>query len=102
MKDLLIHSELSEITENLTKVGNEKPTNTTAADAVAQEWTHHATGVIAPEEAHTDWKPGQWPPAGAEPVDIEGFYARMAASGLVYGPSFEGLRATLPLDDDVG
>ncbi|MGC5040128.1 type I polyketide synthase, partial [Streptomyces sp. DT73] len=32
------------------------------------------------------------PPAGAEPVPLEGFYDDFAARGLVYGPAFQGLR----------
>ena len=34
-----------------------------------------------------------WPPAGAEEVDLEGFYPRLAdEGGLAYGPLFRGLR----------
>ncbi|WP_254896620.1 type I polyketide synthase [Amycolatopsis sp. Hca4] len=64
-------------------------------------WTHHATGVLAPAETRGGWAPAQWPPAGAEPVAIDDFYARMAAGGLVYGPSFEGLRALWQQGEDL-
>ncbi|MDT7799499.1 MAG: hypothetical protein QOI78_2932 [Actinomycetota bacterium] len=34
-----------------------------------------------------------WPPAGAEPVDVTGLYDALYATGLGYGPVFQGLRA---------
>jgi acyl transferase domain-containing protein len=36
---------------------------------------------------------GAWPPAGAEPVDLAGFYDQAAAAGYGFGPAFQGLRA---------
>ncbi|MER6401904.1 type I polyketide synthase, partial [Kitasatospora sp. NPDC001603] len=63
--------------------------------AQEEEWTRHAAGVLAPAdtsaEVHGDL--AQWPPAGAEAVDLEGFYPGLAASGLAYGPAFQGVRA---------
>ncbi|MGX7828816.1 type I polyketide synthase [Actinokineospora sp. 24-640] len=80
-------------------------------------WTEHATGTLtAPAEptalgtrpstgaenpGRTDHAtattgngaPGEWPPAGAEPVDLDGCYDRLAAAGLDYGPAFRGLRS---------
>ncbi|MFI6173887.1 type I polyketide synthase [Nocardia sp. NPDC051052] len=35
----------------------------------------------------------QWPPTGAIPVELHGFYDRLADAGYDYGPSFRGLRA---------
>ncbi|MEV6802945.1 type I polyketide synthase [Micromonospora rifamycinica] len=52
-----------------------------------------------------------WPPVGAVPVSVEGFYERLAGVGLEYGPVFRGLRAAWRVDgglvgevalDDVG
>ncbi|MCQ6253268.1 type I polyketide synthase, partial [Streptomyces malaysiensis] len=34
-----------------------------------------------------------WPPTDAEPIDLTGAYERLAATGLEYGPAFQGLRA---------
>ncbi|TSB28925.1 SDR family NAD(P)-dependent oxidoreductase [Streptomyces benahoarensis] len=65
-------------------------------------WTRHAGGLVT--EAAT---PGSgdavsddvrdadasWPPAGAQPVAVEDFYARTARRGYDYGPVFRGLRA---------
>ncbi|MCF3106940.1 SDR family NAD(P)-dependent oxidoreductase [Streptomyces roseoverticillatus] len=57
-------------------------------------WVRHATGFVTEEAAAP--AAGQeltaWPPAGAEPVDLDGFYDRLAGLGLAYGPAFRGLR----------
>ncbi|WP_354671560.1 SDR family NAD(P)-dependent oxidoreductase [Streptomyces sp. SRF1] len=62
----------------------------------ATEWVCHAEGVLSPAADRSDeaWGlGGTWPPAGATPLGVEGFYDRAAASGYAYGPSFQGLRA---------
>ncbi|MFD8288325.1 SDR family NAD(P)-dependent oxidoreductase [Streptomyces lavendulae] len=57
-------------------------------------WTRHANGFLAPAPAPAaDADLTAWPPAGAEPVDIEGFYERTAQAGYAYGPAFQGLKA---------
>ncbi|MFD3746414.1 SDR family NAD(P)-dependent oxidoreductase, partial [Nocardia sp. NPDC058633] len=60
------------------------------------EWTRHATGVLAragaPAVTAESFGMAQWPPAGAEPVDITTLYADMAENGYGYGPAFQGLR----------
>ncbi len=67
------------------------------------EWTRHASGTLAPcgreslqgqaltEEAGA--LAGEWPPAGAEQVAVDGLYDDLASLGLDYGPDFQGLRA---------
>ncbi|MFI6610895.1 SDR family NAD(P)-dependent oxidoreductase, partial [Streptomyces sp. NPDC050507] len=64
-------------------------------DAAAGEpWTVHASGVLAPDTAAPpEPETGAWPPAGAEPVEVGGAYAELAALGYTYGPAFQGLRA---------
>ncbi len=57
------------------------------------EWTHHASGVLTAEFDNATGLTGQWPPAGAEPVDLAGFYPALAAGGIAHGPAFQGLRA---------
>ncbi|MBB4781859.1 SDR family NAD(P)-dependent oxidoreductase [Streptomyces rapamycinicus] len=75
------------------------------------DWVCHATGTLtasrsSPGDADmdadmdtdmdADGGPGaeaQWPPAGAEPVDIDAFYERLAEHGYGYGPVFQGVRA---------
>ncbi|MFF8596795.1 SDR family NAD(P)-dependent oxidoreductase [Streptomyces sp. NPDC015220] len=51
--------------------------------------------------ARPDWDLAQWPPAGAEPVDLAGLYGRLAERGLEYGPAFQGLRALWRRGDEV-
>ncbi|EFL20773.1 modular polyketide synthase [Streptomyces himastatinicus ATCC 53653] len=55
-------------------------------------WTLHATGTVTAEPVVADWDLSVWPPAGAEPVALEGLYERLAGAGLVYGSAFRGLR----------
>nr|WP_306338899.1 SDR family NAD(P)-dependent oxidoreductase [Streptomyces sp. KL118A] len=66
------------------------------ADGVGGDdsWVCHATGVLTPEVALApDEMTGAWPPAGAEPLGVEDFYARAAEDGYGYGPAFQGLQA---------
>jgi acyl transferase domain-containing protein/NADPH:quinone reductase-like Zn-dependent oxidoreductase/acyl carrier protein len=44
---------------------------------------------------------GSWPPPGAQPVDLDGFYASVADRGYGYGPAFQGLRAAWRAGDVV-
>ncbi|MET8094337.1 SDR family NAD(P)-dependent oxidoreductase, partial [Micromonospora sp. NPDC005220] len=70
------------------------------ADAPDGPWRRHASGVLG-----TTGAPGTpltaWPPAGATPVALDGFYQRAAADGFHYGPAFQGLRAAWRLGDEV-
>ncbi|MBH1938970.1 polyketide synthase dehydratase domain-containing protein, partial [Streptomyces sp. AV19] len=93
-------------------------TPTTAHDKT-HAWTHHATATLTPqpttpqgrdatENGTTD---GSWPPSGAVPLELDGFYALMAGMGFSYGPTFQGVRkawslgtetfAELSLPDDM-
>ncbi|MFG2395102.1 SDR family NAD(P)-dependent oxidoreductase [Streptomyces lavendulae] len=59
-----------------------------------EPWTRHATGVLATGDAPAPTADlTDWPPAGAEPVDIDGLYDGLAAAGFDYGPAFQGLRS---------
>ncbi|MFJ9608937.1 SDR family NAD(P)-dependent oxidoreductase [Kitasatospora sp. NPDC101176] len=66
-----------------------------------QEWTLHATGVLAPEAPQ---QPGPdligWPPTGAVPVELDDLYERFAEAGFGYGPAFRGLTAAWRLGED--
>ncbi len=65
-------------------------------------WTGHATGTLgAAAPADVEWAAGTWPPAGAEPVPLDGHYDRLTAQGYRYGPAFRGLRAVWRLGQDV-
>ncbi|MFF5099041.1 SDR family NAD(P)-dependent oxidoreductase [Actinosynnema sp. NPDC000082] len=56
-------------------------------------WTRHATGVLGTASAEEPPALGEWPPPGAEPIDVSGVYDRLSAQGYDYGPLFRGLGA---------
>ncbi|MET9108518.1 SDR family NAD(P)-dependent oxidoreductase, partial [Streptomyces zhihengii] len=65
-------------------------------------WLHHASGLLAPDAgtAHVDLT--AWPPPGAEPVGLDGYYdTTLADAGYHYGPVFRGLRRAWRADDAV-
>jgi acyl transferase domain-containing protein/NADPH:quinone reductase-like Zn-dependent oxidoreductase/short-subunit dehydrogenase/aryl carrier-like protein len=66
-------------------------------------WVRHAAGVLDPEDgpALGDTGMTQWPPAGAEAIDVETFYPDLAQAGLAYGPVFQGVRAAWRRDEEV-
>jgi acyl transferase domain-containing protein len=71
-------------------------------------WTCHARGLLSPAgqagpQAATDTAGEEtvWPPAGAVPVSLEGFYEGLAAAGLGYGEAFRGLSAAWRRGDEV-
>ncbi|MGC5016864.1 acyltransferase domain-containing protein, partial [Streptosporangium sp. DT93] len=60
-------------------------------------WTRHVSATVTPSAdvaagVSYAWA-AQWPPVGAEPVEVEGGYERLAERGYEYGPAFQGLRA---------
>ncbi|MFF1698096.1 SDR family NAD(P)-dependent oxidoreductase, partial [Streptomyces sp. NPDC058257] len=64
------------------------------AGATGGVWTRHASGTLgASDVSDASDDLTVWPPAGAEALDVEGFYDRLAEAGLGYGPAFQGLRA---------
>jgi len=69
-------------------------------------WTLHASGLLgsadeapAGDEALQAFAAASWPPDGAEPIDVAGFYDRVADAGYDYGPAFQGLRAAYRGDE---
>jgi rifamycin polyketide synthase module 4/5/6 len=64
-----------------------------------QEWIRHAYGTLSPEAPLVGPGDGggadlaQWPPAGAEPVDLTDLHAVLTKNGYVHGPAFQALRA---------
>lgn len=66
------------------------------AEAGEPPWVRHAQGRLAPAGADAVAKrftAKVWPPEGAEPVDTEFLYDRLAEAGYDYGPAFQGLDA---------
>ncbi len=66
-----------------------------------RRWTRHAAGILAPDAAEPAFDLVDWPPRGAEPLPVDGFYDALADAGYAYGPAFQGLRAAWRHGDDV-
>ncbi|WP_272491135.1 type I polyketide synthase, partial [Streptomyces pacificus] len=77
----------------------------------SDSWVRHASGTLA-EGRHPDGTlaedhrqagigTAQWPPAGAVPLDLEGFYDALGEAGLSYGPVFRGLESAWRAGGDV-
>ncbi|WP_432969498.1 SDR family NAD(P)-dependent oxidoreductase [Dactylosporangium sp. CA-233914] len=61
-----------------------------------QDWTRHATGTLATTPGTEPADDGMtWPPDGT-PVEL---YADLAATGMQYGPVFQGVTAAWRVDD---
>lgn len=56
-------------------------------------WVRHASGALSSAPAEAEEELSEWPPEGAEPVDIGFLYDRLAEAGYDYGPAFQGLHA---------
>jgi acyl transferase domain-containing protein/acyl carrier protein len=59
------------------------------ADGEGQEWVCHAMGLLSSSPLPPPEVPDAWPPEGAEPLEVEGVYDRLAEHGLLYGPAFQ-------------
>ncbi|MFE3176940.1 type I polyketide synthase [Amycolatopsis sp. NPDC059090] len=69
--------------------------------ATAVGWTRHADGTLASAASGTNFDLSEWPPSGAETVDVEGMYDLLAEHGMAYGPVFQGLQAAWQRGEDV-
>ncbi|MCK9930787.1 type I polyketide synthase, partial [Frankia sp. Mgl5] len=62
----------------------------------SEVWTRNATGFLraSPLEQPdlSGFSAHRWPPAGAERIDVSGFYEDRTAAGMVYGPIFQNMR----------
>ncbi|GFJ85364.1 hypothetical protein Phou_095440 [Phytohabitans houttuyneae] len=52
-----------------------------------RDWTSHVTGALTAAAQMSTFDSATWPPAGAEAIDLDGFY-----DDGEYGPAFQGLR----------
>ncbi|MEY9891959.1 acyl transferase domain-containing protein/acyl carrier protein [Catenulispora sp. MAP5-51] len=66
-------------------------------------WTQHAAGILAPAATAGAEPAGltEWPPPGAEQIEVGDAYERLAARGYGYGPAFQGLRAAWRRGEEV-
>ena len=74
---------------------------TVSSSVDGSRWTQHAAATL--DTAPTQEPAGltEWPPRGAEPVDLTDYYATLAGGGLSYGPAFQGLRTAYRKGDEV-
>ncbi|WP_176959700.1 type I polyketide synthase [Lentzea jiangxiensis] len=82
--------------------GREVAVYSRPADASVEEpWTQHAAGVLVPDENRLPEAAGAWPPADAEVLEVEGLYSDLEATGLSYGPVFQGLASAWLRDEEI-
>ncbi|MGC4897656.1 type I polyketide synthase, partial [Micromonospora sp. DT31] len=62
-------------------------------DGVEEEWVRHASGFVSGRATDAARWDEAWPPVGAEPQTLEGFYDALSEVGFEYGPGFQGLRS---------
>jgi NADPH:quinone reductase-like Zn-dependent oxidoreductase len=63
------------------------------SEAADGQWGQNASGFLSEQPAATPDALDSWPPPGAEPVEVDDLYDRLAEHGLEYGPAFQGLTA---------
>ncbi|MEU0391097.1 type I polyketide synthase, partial [Streptomyces chartreusis] len=78
-----------------------RPVSVHSQSGPDEEWTRHVSGALSPAAVTGSVELGAWPPPGATPIELDGFYEGLAASGYGYGPVFQGLRAAWRRGDDV-
>ncbi|MFC5153872.1 type I polyketide synthase [Streptomyces amakusaensis] len=72
------------------------------ADLGDAPWVRHATGTLAPAPAvSAAHSLTAWPPPGAEPVELTGFYEAIADAGYSYGPAFRALTGAWHRGDEL-
>ncbi|MCI3930497.1 thioester reductase domain-containing protein [Streptomyces sp. AN091965] len=64
-------------------------------------WRTHATGLLTEAQPAPLVSLEAWPPPGATPAGLDGFYQRLAEKGFAHGPVFQGLRALWQRGDDL-
>ncbi|WP_285762088.1 type I polyketide synthase [Nocardiopsis ansamitocini] len=65
------------------------------------EWVRHATATLAPDTDVDPFDHAQWPPSGAQELDVHDFYPDLSGAGYHYGPAFRGLRAAWRRGDEL-
>jgi len=78
-----------------------RPFQVYSAVAEGNGWTSHATGLLREGPGEPSLEFEAWPPAGAEQLDVDGMYDRLAELGAEYGPRFQGLRAAWLAGEEV-
>ncbi|WP_410641655.1 type I polyketide synthase [Amycolatopsis sp. lyj-346] len=71
------------------------------ADHDDTPWIEHATATLTPASVAGGGGLAEWPPSGAEVVDVSTLYDDLASAGLDYGPVFRGVRSVWRAGQDV-
>ncbi|MGW1056266.1 type I polyketide synthase [Streptomyces sp. NPDC002521] len=79
--------------------GGARPVSVHSRDA--DGWIRHASGLLAAAAAPAAFDLAQWPPAGAEPIDVTDAYERLRGRGYRYGAAFQGLKAAWRHGQDI-
>ncbi|MEK8173358.1 polyketide synthase dehydratase domain-containing protein [Streptomyces sp. M19] len=75
------------------RAGRPPPGRDPLAPGRRRRATRHCAGWLAPDTEPAVGLAGAWPPAGAEPVPVDGLYTALADLGLDCGPALHGVRA---------
>ncbi|MFG1892382.1 type I polyketide synthase, partial [Micromonospora sp. NPDC049051] len=65
-----------------------------------EEWTCHASGILADAPTPAPVV-DEWPPPGAQTVDVDDFYGWLLARGFCYGPAFQGVQEVWRRGDEL-
>ncbi|MFD5429301.1 SDR family NAD(P)-dependent oxidoreductase [Streptomyces sp. NPDC127084] len=65
-------------------------------------WTLHAEGLLSVDSGQAGASGMEiWPPEGATPIPLDGFYEQLVDHGFAYGPVFQAVRAVWRRGDDL-
>ncbi len=67
----------------------------------SRAWVRHGSAVLLETGRDEAYDLSAWPPAGAEPVDVDGLYERFASRGVEYEPPFQGMRRAWRSGDEL-
>ncbi|UJW29894.1 SDR family NAD(P)-dependent oxidoreductase [Saccharothrix sp. AJ9571] len=81
--------------------GNRSVTVHSRAVREDADWVCHATGTVGLSSSGEPDRLGEWPPAGAESLDLSRSYELLAEHGFTYGPGFQGLRSAWRLGEEL-
>jgi acyl transferase domain-containing protein/NADPH:quinone reductase-like Zn-dependent oxidoreductase/acyl carrier protein len=91
-----------------------RPESAAEGEPAVEQWTRHAVGTLGGSSSGSPVN-GQgvlgaqsaapvgdtWPPEGAQELDTEFLYERLADAGYDYGPVFQGLRRAWRMGDEL-
>jgi acyl transferase domain-containing protein/acyl carrier protein len=64
-------------------------------------WTRHATGALSGQAQSLPEPLPEWPPRGAEPIELDDLRAHLSEAGIDYGEAFDGLAAAWRLGEEI-